>query len=1085
MSVNITEEQREAIEARGKVIVSASAGSGKTFVMIERLVSLILSKEATVQEVLAVTFTNKAAAQMRERLRKAILNRIATCSQGELAYLKEQLSALPLADISTIHAFCARLLRTNFFYADVDPAFRIISPDDAEGTALSARAMDEVFERGYEEENGDFRRLLSVYFRKKKDRRLRRIVLSLHASARGLSGYRELLAKAGKRDDFGEACAYLARHFKSRAQFIFDEVEDMGAFFAERSPRAFNVCKAVSQAAGGLCGKADLFAMTQAAAVTPAIPVMPPATKAEGEELRLLKRLSAMSKSVKELYRDLREFAPEETERARYLDARERAGALCALALEYDGVYARLKREAGVLDYNDLEQFALQVLSRGEVREALREKYKFVFVDEYQDVNPVQEEILSLVSGGETFLVGDAKQAIYGFRGSRSDFFLQKEKSLERSLRLTANFRSSPEVLEAVNRVFTPLMPAYAPMRGGERYAGHGGSVRFCFVGQKKPEKKEPSVYSVLSGAGERETDASAEAVLRTVREELGSDWYDADEGCVKKVEYGDIAVLVRKNTGDAERIVRLLGEYGVPVTTSSKVNVCDFFEARLLIDWLSYLDNAQQDIPLAGAMLSAIGGFTDSDLAAIRLAYRDCFTFRKACELYCAKKRDALSHKLLSFSVKAEKYRALSRVRTAAEMIDLLLSEGLEAQICAKGDGKNRLARVRRLAAEAESCADVHGFLRRLKACEYSVDYCESGGENAVKVLTMHASKGLEYPVVILASMDAPFHGAERDEVMWTEKFLAAPKSCDAEKKLAYETVLRRASSVLQEEEEIKGELNLLYVAMTRARCRLHLMFEGREGAVSPAYAKRFSDFFDFHACADYFTAESEAELPPLERKALVYRCDGDIAEKILSVYRKPYAYEESSRLRVKSSATELMRESEEKRYLRGSVSESGTAEEGIAYHAFLQYCEFGKEGGEQLARMTERGLITPEQARLLDAAKLNKILRIPCLAALAGKRLRREQKFLVSLPACEMLGGGVRDEIVFQGAIDLLCEDEDGYTVIDYKYSSLAEEDLREKYAVQIRLYRKAVAQAMRVDEKKVRARIVNIMQGREIVM
>lgn len=1095
MSVRLTEEQQRAVEARGRVIVSASAGSGKTFVMITRLVNLILSG-ADVSEVLAVTFTNKAAAQMREKLRSELVKQIGSAQDGETrTRLKAQLSALPLADVSTIHSFCARLLRTHFFLAGVDPAFRILSSDDAEAKALSLRALNETFEQAYADGGEEFRRLLSVYFRKKKDAFLRELVVGSYNKLRDEKDYEEILNRAGREDLFIKACARIAKDFSERAEELKIRAEALGEKFPANA-RAAEMAKILKEAAERVAREESLFRMT--ALQVPAIPNTPRRTGAEGEERDNLTRLGELSKQVKELYGELREFEDEETEHRRCREADRCAAALCLLIKDYGERYARLKSEAGVLDYGDLERYALRVLSDPAVREELHAKYKYVFVDEYQDVNPVQESIISLLAGQDLFLVGDAKQAIYAFRGSDSEFFEQKERELPVSLQLTRNFRSAENILSAVNETFGALPNMnYAPMTGGERYGGHGGEVLFHRV--KKAEKRERgelSVYSVLGGSGRTDTSAAAEKIVDLVQSELGRQWYDADEetprgqGAIKKVRYGDIAVLVRKKSGDAERVARMLSERGIPVTSSSAVNVCDYFEARLLIDWLSLLDNPEQDIPLAGAMLSAIGGFCDGELAEIRKRYPEEHFFRSACAKYASGQSDQLAEKLNSFFRRLQSLRAAACVKTAAETINLLLSLGLEAQIAAKPDGKNRLARVRRLTAEAENAGSVHAFLSGLKAAGYRVDFSESGGENAVKVLTMHASKGLEYPVVILANLDTTFRGAERDEVLWTKEFLAAPKCYGTESRLVYETVMRRASALCLDEEDRKGERNLLYVAMTRARYRLHLLFDEKDGAGSLKYANKLSDFFDLSRFADRFAAEPEAREIPVPT-ADDGKNDFTDAE-VLPVYGMGarYPYFASTTLHVKSSATDLMRRGAEEEtkyalYFSDEPHEKTSVEAGLAYHAFLQFVRFGGSVEEELARMRAEGVLQEEAFGLLNVDRLNRIMKIPCIAALAGKRVWREQKFLVGIPANELERTSARDDTVYQGAIDLLYEDGDGYGIIDYKYSNLTDSSLQEKYAVQIALYKKAVARAMRVDENTVRAAIVNLLSGSQIAM
>ncbi len=1122
--MNLTEEQRAAIEEEGRVIVSASAGSGKTHVMIERLVRLILSRKATVRQVLAVTFTNKAAAQMRDRLRRALLDRVTKAEGEERDYLKAQIADLPLAEISTIHAFCGRLVRARFYLAEVDPAFRVISPDDAEGSALSARALDETFEAAYEEGGEEFYRLLSVYFRKKKDARLRELVRTLAGKARTLADYRSVLARAGE-DNFSEVCDYLAEDLLDRAEDLRDRAEELHEFFTqkghkgsklsgelllslqkligeeERYARAEEYIQAArkmreelaQQGPKGervadeqilpalrylLSKREDLFTLTARAREEGGFSPTPPSTREEGETLARLKELRALSAEYKELLAELKSYATREEEYARFLDGASRAKALASLALRYDGTYARLKSEAGVLDYDDLEHFALKVLSSEGVAEEVRRVYRYVFVDEYQDVNPAQERILSLLTGEEVFLVGDGKQAIYGFRGSKSEYFYRKaEEYRPKSLRLTQNFRSAPAVLDAVNRVFGPIAED-GVMTGGSLYGDYRGAVGISFAKKAEEEKRPRGVYSVLS---ERETeeDETAAEVVRLVETELGAPVKDPG-GEVRPAAFGDIAILARKNTGDAERAVRALTARDIPVTTTAKVNACDFFEGKLLLDWLSYLDNAEQDIPLASAMLSAVGGFSEDDLAQIRL-HEPHSSFRAACARYSRKETDALAARLKEFFARTERYRMLASVRSATEMIGVLLADGLEAQIAAKRGGRGRLARVRRIAAESEGAGSVHAFLSKLRARGFRVDFSESGGEDAVKVLTMHASKGLEYPVVILVGLDAAFHGAEKDELAWTERFLVAPRSYDLTRGIVYDTVLRRASELWQEQAQVREERNIFYVAMTRARCRLHLVFDDREHTYDPEHAHRYSDFVNFAAFSD---CRETAELPPepVARAGFLYRPDPALVRELTALSAWQYPHADSTRLPVKSSATALLREAEEP---LPQFTGGGSIEEGLAYHAFLEKVRFGAEAGAELARMREEKLLTEEQLALLDPARLASILALPCFGRLAGKRIRREQTFLVSLPACEVFPTRERDEIVFQGAIDLLAEGEDGYEIYDYKDSGRDDASIREHYRPQIELYRKAVARALKVDERTVGARIVNIRLCREIPM
>ena len=1135
--VNLTPRQQEAVEARGKTLVSASAGSGKTKVMVERYVALVKAG-AEVSEMLAVTFTNKAAREMRGRIRKALTEAVSAAAGEMREHLKRQLYMLPLADICTIHAFCGRLIRTYFYLADVDPAFRIVGPDDAECRALSSRALDQTFEEAYGQADPAFSALLAVYFRKKKDKRLKEIVLSLYAIARGEPDYRRVLEEAASdtAERFAKAEMSLAEDYKRRAERA---LEALSALEMQLDSPAWNKLYALEKlkdyarelrgAAASLAAAQGVFAMKTTVCKLPSKPRKTPKTGPEFCDFA--DRLKAVSDVIKSVYDELGAYHVRDEEFERCEKAAEKGAMLARLALAYDAQFSAAKRDAGVLDYSDLEHIALTVLKDRE-GEDLKSRYRYLFVDEYQDVNPMQERILTTLAGEEcdVFLVGDPKQAIYGFRGSRSKYFEEKGKEYRASggncIDLDMNFRSSDAVLDCTNfvfrEVFPPLHKEYADAVG----TGKAGGVTLVPLSAGETsaaEKGERGVYSVKRAAAHSPENAIAKKVLELVLAEcgrapgLGREFFDAElkrpdgaKGGMRKVRFGDVAVLVRKNSASAGDISRLLAQNGIPVTTSAEINVCEQFEGRLLLDWLSFLDNAEQDIPMAAAMLSVIGGFDERELARIRLFADQAFrglTFRAACRVYAAKAQDGLAEKLKNFQRQAEKYRAFACVKSAAEMLRLLLADGLEAQIAAKGasGAELRLAHVRRLIAESEGCTTVHDFLRRLKDCDFKVEYAEVGGEDAVHVMTMHASKGLEFPIVILTELDAAFHGPDRDDVMWTEDYRLAPRYYDEETRKYGETLIRRAAALTMRREEVEGECNLLYVAMTRARARLYLLAEKAEGEreYAPAEAKRLSDFLP-QGLPEKETAPPAPQTAeePLRRRH--FRTDAKHMEELIAACA-PYPFEKSAtRVPVKSSATALLETDGVPMYEYGRSEEEGTMpesdlfdadmggsfspEDGTAYHAFLQHVDFTKSAAEELVRMTEGGVLPAEQIERLNLTHLSKILSLPVFGAVRGKRLWREQKFLVKLPASLFPEryGGADDEIVFQGAIDLLIEEGGGkFTVIDYKLSRLSSEDIRARYAVQLKLYRAAVAKVMGREMDDVSVFIVNLARGSVIPM
>lgn len=1076
-----TEEQKRAIEAEGKVIVSASAGSGKTKIMIERILRLVTSGRASLLDILAVTFTKKAAFQMKERLRAALLDGIRQSAGEKREKLKGELDLLGVAEISTVHSFCGRLIRTYFYLLseeNLSSDFRILTPQDAAG--LSNKALSFVLERTFEENDALLRAVLDAHYRGKRKKALRAVVTEMYKKVRGYENGDEFLKRAGE-DRFREASRFLGAEYRRRARLFAEELE-------KRKP-ALSLVKGADKVCGALNVVLDSLLQSdtpfEAAGKEFVFARMPSRPKEEGEALDSWRVLKEINDSVKALVKEIAEqYKDEEREHEKYLIAAKNAAGLGALSAAYGREYSRLKRETNALDYDDMEHFALALLKKEEVRAEMRGKYRFVFVDEYQDINPMQERIISLLSGDNLFLVGDEKQAIYGFRGSKSRYFREKREEFGGAFPLTENFRSASGILNAVNRVFSPVVEGYEPMRGGRLYEGKEGEIFSHKIEKIAEEKPVRGIYSVVGAKGEKKRNALAEAVVRVVESERDKEFFDLETKSVRRVRYGDIAVLVRKDTTDGKRIVAALTEHGIPVTSSSRVNVCDFFETRILIDCLKYLDNSEADIPLAAVMLSPIGGFTDEDLMRVRLAFPDRPTFRAAVRDYADANTDELSHRLNVFFRKIRRLRALAKVRTAAEILNGLLAEGLEAEIAAKEDGRNRLSRVRRFVAEAEKGGGVHDFLSYLKESEEIVEFSESGGEDAVKIMTMHASKGLEFPVVVLASMETPLHDSDPDEVEFSERFLFSPRCYDVEKKTYSDTVGRKAAAAERAIEEDEGERNLLYVAMTRAKYRLHLMVEERSRASAPVIFKRFSDYF-----GNMFKGEETVCAAPSERReAFGYQTEESEEEKerVLAAMRigADYPYPDTFALPQKSSATALLKARAEKAEAR-PIGGGGSAEEGTAYHKFLEYYAFGADVLSELARMKKEGLLTEEEAARLDPARLERIAKIPALVKLAGKRCEREQKFLLSLTPEER---GARDgetAVIYQGAIDLLFTDGDGYVVYDYKFSGLSKEALKEKYAPQIELYKDAVAKGKRVARETVRAKIINIRSAEEIEM
>lgn len=1127
-----TPQQRRAIEARGNVLVSASAGAGKTTVMIKRLADVLCGgangEFVDLDNVLCVTFTKKAAANMKEKLRKELVARIKCDDEGLRNHLRTQLGKINTADISTIDSFCSRLVKTYFYELQVDASFELVA-DDAEREDLKGRAMDAVFEEGYASGEEGFLTLVERLRKKRSDKSLRKMISSAYDKVRICPDYVQTLRTASQEtfteDGFKTVCARMKGAINGKLKSFVAAIDDFTAYFAERKsdPRFFKILDDMRSAVEEYMQSPDLFSAPQK---------LTSLRRPSGSDEDDIK-FEGFCKNVKKRFKELTAY-DEDTERERFFESGKTAVAFTRLLLAFDEAYDGVKRSESKLDFGDLEQYALKLL-RGDgcdcdVKDGIKSKYRYVFVDEYQDVNPIQDEIISLAAGNDVFLVGDVKQAIYGFRGSRSEFFNNKCSVATENgefIILPDNFRSASAVIDFVNAVFSKTMNPQCcsfdysfghAMCGGSRYgAKFYGKAEFCLFekgGKEKEEAKE--VYSVAEEKSvKRRASNGALAVLKLVEEALDSTYYDADEGVEKKVQTGDICILTRKRSNaDVQEIIRTLSaEYSV--ASSAEVNICTRPEIIKLLDILSYLNNAEQDVPLASAMLSGLGGFTENDLAQIRLAYgKDEKFFRSAARRYSQEKSDDLAKRLCSFFGTVKSLRALSDSIGAAKLIDEIMKSGNFAVDFSSPSKTAYLRTLQRNAYGANGELSLNAFLSKIKASGGRICAPASVATDCINVMTMHASKGLEFPVVIVADIAASFKGDSGESMPFDEEFGFAPKYYREDRSCG-DTLLRKFTALKAARENISNEINLLYVAFTRAKYALYVLTSSEKeyDALSAAYADSYDSLIDFSdfALRKLDLSEVEQERGGISPVPRLDCPDQTLLAKIKTAAEFKYGYERAVTLPVKSSATGLLAERDgvenaEKLFADEFEETSGetSAEAGIAYHRFLELCDFSardeKSVERQLKEFASSGLISDSQVRLLSVNKLTEILAVSAFGGLSGRTLFREREFLcrLSFAEYEALRRGERMDgitaandgngVIVQGAIDLLSVNtQNGKVVsaeiIDYKYTSRTDDSVVKKYSPQLALYKSVVCKIYGLERKLVKTTIINIRACRQI--
>lgn len=1153
--LNTTEKQRLAIDFNeGDILVSASAGSGKTFVMVERVLRLILEGRANVDEILCVTFTVLAANEMKAKIAKKITERLHEASaegdEAECARLAMQLELLPSANISTVHSFCKNLIKEFFYEAGVDPSFSMVS--DAEREKLVKRAIDRYFEEMYDEEDEKLDVLLPVFFKYRSDLKLKELVVSV---------YEKMMAEA---DPFGmlEKCDFF--YTPDGVRFIYEELADSLRTEILALAGRIESCGAkligypefegyLAQLVNALNSAADAQTCTEMTVALKEIDVRKPTKKRNADEKYYIAEASA--KYVSDLFKKFRE---------RKLSEYDLNGIEEDLAFAEDGLtlyrafvgtvkgfaeaYAAEKREENCLDFSDLEHFALKILKNEEIRKTVASRFKYVFTDEYQDTSGVQEFILSAVSDGNLFMVGDVKQNIYDFRGCNPAIFADKRRLFEESgvgtvVDLDQNFRSTKAVIDAVNRTFSGSMTkacgnvdyAANPMIFGADYPEDSGVSQIHLVKKSEKENSLPDgVYGVVKhlecmkdGGFFAEGAYIAELVEGLIGKQIPT---DKNEG-KRTIEFGDIAILLRNANSTGDAYARELVAAGIPVSASSKKSIGDYAEIAFLIDLIKLIVCFNQDVPLASVLKSSIGKVTDSELYAIR-RYSPKGSFADAYRAYLSERDDELALKLRAFDEYFAKIRLMAEFMPCDELlIDIIRENAIDVTLLASSLGEFKLARVnaflRAAGAKRQTTSEfLSGIDKTVESLTIAYDDC-----NAVKIMSVHASKGLEYPIVILAGASKNYNDKDKTgNFIFDRKYGVAVAHYDADKmtvkKTAFLLFMKKKLTMRSREEEMR----ILYVALTRARNELYVVGEYSKQPPELKSGHSDGDIYSVKCALDFFAEndmplvdrgelECRREYEREPRKVLIGECDRALFKAIdenmsfvytsecegLSVKRsvtsalkyegseepvcektplffEPHEIEQADYTDEKTGDKERKGENAVQTDLPSGGAARFAADRGTAYHAFLEKCDFTKDADDEITRICDGGVLPEESLDLLNRRELKRILSLSVFSDLNDWTLYREQPFTAYMPSSLISGGTEKGEILVQGVIDLLCVKGEEVMIIDYKYSSEKDDGaLLARYEKQLKLYAYAAEKVL--CRKVVRAIILNLKTKREI--
>ncbi|MEL7647439.1 MAG: helicase-exonuclease AddAB subunit AddA [Sedimentibacter sp.] len=863
--MKFSENQQKVIDLRNKnILVSAAAGSGKTTVLVERIINLIINEKEDIDKFLIVTFTNAAAGGMKQKIHKALVKQV---QQGtDKDRMRRQLNLLGKANISTIHSFCIDVVRKNFHVVGIDPNFRI--GDMNEVDIMLKESVDEVLERYYDEKSQGFVRLVESFTGNRGDEELEEIIKDVYKFTLSFPDPLNWLEEAVKMLDVSgeelERSVWLEA-VKDNMNLLLVGAEEALASSLDLcsqadGPRTYS--EAIIQDADNLNSMKSLLDSSFTQFVRFAHDVTFATLKAlrgsAKDEVSVSKQeeVKSLREEYKKVVKTIRDMIPDRTmenfaDDVRYM--RQPMETLSCIIKELSETFKAKKLEKSIADFNDVEHYALQILRQDEINQSYKNRFRYIFIDEYQDSNRLQEELLSLIKRDDNlFMVGDVKQSIYRFRladpgifNEKSEMFPNQDSELkDRRIDLNQNFRSRREILDGINLIFSCIMSKKlgevdynedAYLNWGAVFGEGGGCFTEIDVIDKNFAELEDGDEEIRSM---KTAELEATFAVQKIKELLQEDKNEpirGDEGEIpkEKLQYSDIVILMRSVSNWAGIFEEIFDNDGIPFYYDGGEGYFETVEIQVVLNLLKIIDNIRQDVPLLSVMRSPVGGFTTEELVRIRVA-NPKFNYIDAVYEYKNKSNDRLSQKLESFIYRVEGWKKRSRYIHLNDLIwEVLVETDYYSFVGLLPKGDLRQANLRLLTDKAyefekTSMSGLFNFLRyveKLKISSGETGSAKTLGENdnVVRLMSVHKSKGLEFPVVIMCGMSKKFNRSDVSKNILKHRLYGiAPKYINPDSRIYRETFPRIAVKNVIRKENLSEEMRVLYVAMTRAIDRL-----------------------------------------------------------------------------------------------------------------------------------------------------------------------------------------------------------------------------------------------------------------------
>ena len=1194
--VKWTNEQKQAIEEKGSnILVAAAAGSGKTAVLVERIINRILNDKIDIDKLLVVTFTNAAASEMRERILDAIYKKIEEDPSN--IELQRQITLLNKASICTIHSFCLDVIRNNFYEINISPNFRI--GDTAEIELLKQETLDDLFEKKYFEEDEDFLKLVDTYTGYRGDEPLKELVMEIYKFIQSSPFPRKWLEE--KVEEFNIKDLSLDFAKTKWGKLILEEYEKnieetiLGLKNVKQDLDSNPELEKFSQVIrldlenlellkANLDSWDKVYELSQRFSFTkwPVDRKIQSSIKDEAKEKRdkINKKFKGIKDKIfiytsKEAIQDLQEVY-------------EILNLLKKVVLEFEETYGKVKLERNVIDFNDIEHLALKILLKEEegkyvpteVAKKYKDKFEEIAIDEYQDSNMVQEYILTSISkGNNIFMVGDVKQSIYKFRQAMPELFLgkyekyklkkDKTENDDLKIQLFKNFRSRENILSTSNLVFQEIM---SKKLGDVEY----NEDEYLNLGANYPDienvdfagKTEIDVINLNKNQIEEETEDTenneriedsileAKYVAKKIQELINSNYYvfDKKQG-YRKITYKDIVVLLRSTATLAPIYEKEIADLGMPVFSDTSSEYLNSVEIQTIISVLKIIDNPMQDIPLVTVMRSMIGGFTDNDLIEIRLTDKNCNFYESILKAQ-VQVSEELRIKINNFLEKIENWREANEYLNLDELIwKIYLDTGYYNFVGLMQNGKLRQANLKMLferAKQYESASfkglfNFINFIDKLKLSSGDLGSAKIIGENedVIRIMSIHKSKGLEFPVVFLSSTGKKFNMQDLNKkVLLHQDIGLGPTYTNYEKKIEYPTLAKEAIKIVTKQEVLAEEMRVLYVALTRAKEKLvitgiekdvndsidskqkelEIYKDNIENKMNPNLVGKYKSYIDWielvylkNKDKDIMkfniinkkdilkeNTEEKEENKDIIKEIQNRNVSKENINKIKQELEWKYKFEESVELpselsvsKIKELKNNVQLQNQEVSFAKPNFliekTELTGAEKGTIMHLCLQKLNHKEEYDlEKLKRMVkslvEKEIILQKEADSVNYSKILEFFKSEIWQEMKeAKLVEQEKPFYFNIKANEIYDVKSEEDILVQGIIDLYyINKDDELVLVDYKTDYVEnnnEEILKEKYDIQLAIYKKALEKAL--DRKVDKVYIYSTWLGRAITI